>query len=334
MDGTRYSLREFRETDYGALAAIQNAVEPDEPVSAESLRHMIQSFQDSSRPRHLVVEDRRSGEVVGTGSIFMMPFESDPAKQWIVGSVLPSRQREGIGSCLYDTLLSEAKRREAIGLQCRVRENSVSGRTFVTKRGFRERRRVWRSCLDVASADTSPLASLVRTLTAEGIELTTLSREGVNDPEVLQRLHDLDVVTGKDEPREGIYTPISLDQYRRFFFEGENFLPNSWFLAKVGSQYVGVSSGAREPAQPQVLQQHFTGVRPEFRRRKIAQALKMMLIDFARQNGYARIETSNDSVNVPMWSLNQGLGFQKVHEVIQFECDLGDATKGEAPAGP
>jgi mycothiol synthase len=332
MDETRYSLREFRETDFDALAAIQNAIEPDEPQSVESLRHVIQSFAQSSNSHLIVVEDRRSGEVVGTAAIFTMPFESDPTKQWIMGMVLPSRQREGIGSYLYDTLLAEARQREATGLRCQVRENSVAGRAFLAKRAFVERRRIWRSSLEVASVDTSQLASLVRAIASGGIEFTTLSREGVNDPQVLKRVHDLDAVTSKDVPRDGTYTPLSLEEFRRFFLEGENFLPDAWFLAKEGNQYVGISSGAREPAQPQVLQQYYTGVRPEFRRRKIALALKLMLIEFAKRNGYARIETSNDSLNAPMWTLNEGLGFQKVHERIQLECDLGEATKQRGPA--
>jgi len=326
MDQTRYSLRELRETDFDALAAIQNEIEPDEPVSGESLRHLTQSFGLASNLYQVVVEDCRSGEVVATAGIFTVISEGVPTIQWVVVNVLPSRQREGIGSYLYETLLTEARKREARGLRCYVRENSAAGRAFLAKRAFRESRRKWRSSLDVDSADISQLASLVRTITSEGIEFTTLSREGGNDPQVLQRVHDLDSVTGEDEPRDGAYSPLPFEQYRRFFLTGEHFLPDAWFLAKEGNQYVGITSGAREPAQPQVLQQYYTAVRSEFRQRKIALTLKLMLIDYAKRNGYARIETTNDSVNARMWRLNEGLGFQKVHELIQLECTLGKTT--------
>ena len=233
-------------------------------------------------------------------------------------------EREGIGTYLYHTLLEEARQRGANRLRCHVRESSAAGRAFLAERGFKERRRRWRSSLNIASSDIAQLASLVRTLASAGIGFTTLPREGLNDLEVLKSVHALDVLTGKDEPREGAYTPLRFEQYRRFFFEGENFLPDAWFLAKDGDQYVGITSGAREPAQPQVLQQYYTGVRPDYRRRKIALVLKLMLIDFATQNGYERIETWNDSLNAPMWTLNQGLGFQKVREQIQLECHLGE----------
>ena len=326
MDESRYSLRVFRETDFDALAAIQSAVAPDEPVSSESLRHLIEAFRQTANPHEIVVEDRRSVEVVATAAIFDLLEGSDPKTQGILINVLPSRQHQGIGSYVYGILLAKAKERGATRLQCNVRDDSAAGRAFVAKRGFRERRRRWRSRLEVASGDTSQLAPLVRTLASGGIEITTLSREGVNDLQVLKRIHDLDVVTGKDVPRNGAYSPFSFELFRRVYLEGENFLPDAWFLAREGNQYVGVSSGAREPAQPHVLQQYFTGVRPEFRRRKVALTLKLMLIDFAKRNGYARIETTNDSLNAPMWTLNRGLGFQKVREVIQLECDLGEVT--------
>jgi GNAT superfamily N-acetyltransferase len=326
MDESRYFSREFRDADYDALAAIQNAVNPDEPMSVESLRHMIESFRQYSEPHEIVVADRQSGEVVASGAVFRMPFEGDQSTQWIVGSVLPGRQREGIGSHLYDTLLAEARRRGATRLRCHVQESSAAGQKFLVKRKFVERRRTWRSSLDVDLADTSQLASLVHAIAAEGIEFTTLSREGADDLDVLHRVHELDAESGKDVPRDGKYAPPSFEDFQRFFFEGENFLPDAWFLAKEGGRYVGYSAAARELAQPKVLQQYYTGVRREARRRKIALALKLMVIDFAKRSGYARIETSNDSLNGPMWTLNQRLGFRKVRELIQFDYKLGGGS--------
>jgi RimJ/RimL family protein N-acetyltransferase len=149
----------------------------------------------------------------------------------------------------------------------------------------------------------------------------------------LNRIYDLDTETGKDVPRDGTYAPLPFEQFRRFFLEGDNALPDAWFLAKAGDRYVGVSSGAREPAQPEVLQQYFTGIRPEFRRKKIALALKLLLIDYAKKHGYARIETSNDSLNMPMWTLNLGLGFRKVRETIQFETQIATANGEHEPPG-
>lgn len=322
MDEARYSLRDFRGSDYDALAALQNAIDPEEPVSVESLRHMVESFREASQVYDVVVEDRHSKEVVGTGAVWLMPSEGDPKTMWIFGGVLPNHQRAGIGSFVYDTLLAEARRRGATGLRCRVSESSMAGRTFLAKRNFAESRRVWRSSLDVASADTSQLPALVRAAKLEGVEFTTLSQEGVNDPGVQREVYDLDSETGRDVPHDGTYSPFPFEEWRQFFLKGENALPDAWYLAKKGNRYVALTSAAREVAQPDVLQQFFTGTRSEVRRKGLARTLKLMLIDYAKTHGYARIETSNDSLNTPMWTLNRTLGFRKVRETIQFESHL------------
>ena len=322
MNEARYLLREFRDTDYEGLASLQTAIYPEEPMSAESLRHMVEGFRQTANPYQIVVEDRQSEEMVGIGAIFHLPFDADPRTQWLDILVLPDRQRQGIGTRLYSELLVEGNRRATTTLRCSVRESSASGRGFLARYHFVERRRVWRSSLDVASADLTRLDSLVTSISGRGIEFTTLAKEGIDDLEVLRRIYDLDAAAGKDIPRDGELAQPSFEEFRRFFFEGELVLPNAWFLAKQGSQYIGVSSAAREPAQPHVLQQYFTGTRREARRQKIALALKLMVIDFAKRNGFTRIETSNDSLNAPMWTLNQSLGFRKVRESIQLSLEL------------
>jgi GNAT superfamily N-acetyltransferase len=333
MDESRYHVREFRDTDYDALAAIANAVDPDEPVSAQSIRHMVESMRQSSDPHFFVVADRGSGEVVGTGVVFRPTFSREPTTQWIVENVLPDRQREGIGSALYDLLRAEAERRGAVHLRCAVLETSASGRSFVAKRKFVESRRTWRSRLDVSSADTTSLASLIQTARTEGIEYTTLAREGRNDLEVLHRVHELFNEASKDVPQDGEPADMSFQAFREFFLEGENALPDAWFLAKQGDRYVSVSSAAREPAQPQVLQQYFTGTRREARGKKLAVALKLMVIEFAKRNGYVHIETSNDSLNAPMWEINRRLGFRKVRETVQLDCSLVRPPGDPPPTG-
>jgi mycothiol synthase len=264
-----------------------------------------------------------------------MPFEDDPARPWISGEVRSSRQGQGIGTRLYDTLLAEAKQRGATGVRTTVRENSEVGRAFLARRAFVERRRTWRSRLEVATADTSRLPELTRALTAEGIELTTLAREGANDPVVQHRIHELDAVTGRDVPHTGAYTPLPFEEFQRFFFGDQNALPGAWFLAKQGDRYVGISCAGREPAQPTVLQQFYTATLPEFRRRRVALTLKLALIDYSQRNGFARIETSNDSLNLPMWTLNQRLGFQKLLETIHLENMFeGMPSPMGSPASP
>ena len=99
-------------------------------------------------------------------------------------------------------------------------------------------------------------------------------------------------------------------------------LPEAWFIAKIGAEYVADSWAQREAADPELLQQDFTCTLKEYRRRGLALTLKLSLIEYARRNGFRRIRTNNNSLNVPMWKLNEQLGFRKVSTTLQLEKSL------------
>ncbi|MBP1693528.1 MAG: hypothetical protein H6Q37_1411, partial [Chloroflexi bacterium] len=52
------------------------------------------------------------------------------------------------------------------------------------------------------------------------------------------------------------------------------------------------------------------GVLRTHRGRKIAQALKVIALRYARQNGAQVIRTDNDSLNAPILAINRKLGYQ------------------------
>jgi len=53
-----------------------------------------------------------------------------------------------------------------------------------------------------------------------------------------------------------------------------------------------------------------TGVLKEYRGRKIALALKLLAIRFARACGATYIRTNNDSQNAPILAINEKLGYK------------------------
>jgi GNAT superfamily N-acetyltransferase len=327
MDAARYSLRGIEETDYEAWASLGARIYPDHPISADVLRRLVEGTDVLGDPLpRLAVEERSSGELVAVGGLERNPYQWEPTRPWIFGDVHPEHRNRGIGSRLYEVVVDAARHRGATGLRATAREDDAAGLGFLVRRGFVERRRSWRSVLEVGSSDTSHLPALRAALSTQGIELTTLDREGASDVSVLRAVHELGVEAGRDMPRVGRYTPISFDEFQRFEVGGSSYLPEAWILAKRGERYVGLTSAYREAAQPDVLQQAFTGTLPEYRRRKIAEALKLSLHDYARSHGYARIITSNDSMNEAMWSLNRRLGFRKTGVRIHMELSFDPAA--------
>ena len=90
-------------------------------------------------------------------------------------------------------------------------------------------------------------------------------------------------------------------------------MPDAYFIAKDGADYVGLSYLRPREADPNCvepfnIQQLLTGVLPRYRRRGIAIALKIKTIDYARRHSFRRILTN--SSNPAMQALNAKLGFR------------------------
>ena len=60
----------------------------------------------------------------------------------------------------------------------------------------------------------------------------------------------------------------------------------------------------------------------DYRRRGIALALKLHGIAHAKEQGYKKIRTMNESTNRPMLNINERLGFEKRPAWISFAADL------------
>ncbi len=322
MSDETYRIREFRSGDYPAEARVWTRVDPGRVTSAEEIQRFEEKlFTPPMILFKVVVEQRASGEAAGFGYLQSDLESFDPATFWGLAAVDPDHQGNGLGRSLMRTVQLEAERRNARRLWAAVRLDDDRAVRFLERQGFTERRRSWRSRLDLSTAARLP--DRTEALAREGISFTTLAEEDLDRPEVLRDLYDLTNATSADEPRLGPFTPISFEQFVERDLHGPTFLADAFFLARAGGRFVAMSSLHRAEGQPEVLEQRFTGTRRDFRGRGIATELKRRTVEYGRTRGYRSIRTGNDSRNDPMLAINRKLGFRPEVQRIHAEKLLG-----------
>jgi mycothiol synthase len=286
----------------------------------------------------LAVELCGSGAAVAYGALQHTAFNFHPQKISISAVVDPTFQRQGIGTELYSRLEREAVARGAVCLWSSVLESDPRGIRFFERNGFSPLRRSWFSRLDLAKIDPQGFTDRSESLTRRGIRFTTLSAEGRDRPEVRDRLFRLSLLVSEDVPRLGDYTPVSFEQFAGYDLEGPGVLPEAYFLACEGAEYVGMSSLERELARPDTLRVGFTGTDPQCRGRGIASELKRRAVEYARDHAYRFLETYNDSLNRSIWAINEKLGFRQettwVHGEKSMIASKPDRDPNEPRPGP
>ena len=158
--------------------------------------------------------------------------------------------------------------------------------------------------LDLTAAHTDSDERLAR-LGSEGFEFSTLAAEQARWDGWLPALCALDNATRIGDPK----TPRSPEEFAARLVD-LNVDPARCVIVRLGCVYVGYSvlDGARSDAV--TIDQSWTGVRPEFRRRGIATALKVLGRDLARASGYSRVRTVLRTTNTAALALNERLGYR------------------------
>jgi GNAT superfamily N-acetyltransferase len=219
----------------------------------------------------------------------------------------------------------ELRAKGAIVVRSSARESMAHSLRWLGKRGFVEKMRNWESHLDVATVDAAKFADKANV--PEGVKIVTLAEERARDPGCLRGIFDMVNEIGPDIPNPDVYTATTYEMFLSGI-ENPDSLHDAYFLAKDGSRYVGISNLWRSEGSPDVLYQGLTGVVRAHRGRGLAWALKMRTIAYAREHGFRQIRTWNNTMNRPILSINEALGFVKQPVWITFEKDLAREATG------
>ncbi len=305
---------------YQGIAEILNALDPERRASALEIAEADKRRDPRFKYQRWIASEQ--DQIVGYGSYNQTIWFDHPQKFILWIGVQPEYQRQGIGAKLYETILHGLEPFDPLALRVTASADHPQSIRFLEKRGFEEVICDIPSELDVQSFDPTRFTGLEHRFRANGIEIKTLP-ELEDDPERDQKLYDLDWELSLSVPGDlaaGIGRR-GLEKYVEYAITGPSAIPEAFFIAVQGDEYIGLSH-VLSSERGISLYQGLTGVKPPYRHQGIGLAMKLRAIAYARATGYAIIKAENDAKNIPMLSLNARLGFVCLPDVITFETNL------------
>src|SRR5215510_5660365 len=281
-------LRPFHDPDWPMVSAIASARTGDDAPGHELWLRGRQKFDESRYfRRHYVVENAGRKQIVAYGAVeqsvylpkYRLLLLADP--QWL---------KRGAGELLLDRLMEDLREAEAITVSCRQYASETELVSLFESRGFAETSRLLDLRLEVAHVDVSTMTRFED----QGISISTFADERVRDARCVEKLYELTTLLSQDDVARGPFVPPAYNAREALLWmEMPYVLPDAYFIAKRGDEYVGVSDVSLFEAMPGGLTQGFTGVRREHRRRGLATALKLHAIAYAQSHGYRIIQSFN-----------------------------------------
>jgi GNAT superfamily N-acetyltransferase len=274
----------------------------------------VHSYRDSTQDYidYLVCED---GVVLGSGVGAIFAYR--PRRVDTLITVLAAHRRRGAGTALYEAISKWASQRRADELEVSVSGDDPESLSYAQRRGFTEDRRQVGLVLSLSSV--SPL----RVEPPAGIEIVTLAQR----PELARGMYEVDLEIHPDIPG---FDDVALEPFEDWMahnMQRPTDSPEAAFIALEDDEVVGFAKLSL--TAPTAAEHAMTAVKRAWRGRGIAGALKAAQINWALDNGYTELHTSNEKQNAPIQPLNARLGYRPGVERIHLVGTLiGEPSRG------
>jgi RNA polymerase sigma factor (sigma-70 family) len=319
-------LRPFHDPDWPTVSAIASARAGTDAPGYEYWVNRREKFDESRYfRRQYVVENERTKQIIAYGAVeqtvylpkYRLVLLSDP--EWL---------KRGAGSLLLDRLMRDLVEAKAITVSCRQYASESGLLELLMSRGFEEVSRVLDLRLNVGDADVSTFLPVLKRIEQQGITITTVAEERERDPRCVEKLYELTTLLRQDDPARGPLAPPAYNAREALLWlEMPYVLPEAYFIARRGDEYVGVADVSLFEAVPGGLTQGFTGVKREYRSYGLATALKINEILYAQSHGYKIIQSFNKPEQVAIRALNEKLGFALMFAHVTLEKCLRDVVE-------
>jgi len=313
----------YSDEDYVALSSTLNAIWPDRPMVPQAMKERDKRRDPNYFFQRLVVES--GGEIIAVGGCGESDWTHVPGKFFVNVQVHPDHQRQGIGTTLYDRIMSDLAERSPAIFESHAREDRPEGMDFLERRGYRRTLKDQMSQLLVADFDPAPFAWTSGQLEKVGVEIRTVAELVADGVEWEREMWELEYELLQDVPTDD---PVTKQPFERWldWHTHPSFIPEAYFIAIKDGRFIGVTSLWQSMAEKDMLHTELTAVVRDLRRKGIATALKVRAIEFARERGARAIKTENEENN-PMYDLNVRLGFRPIPAWWTYRKELNTTTE-------
>lgn len=305
-------------TDFDKIAELLTYAELDPTIEADLHEEEARVVPRKLRLRLSAVNEAE--QVVGYGTAVYYP--SEPAGLFhLMVVVEPACERQGVGTRLYKRLLEYTEAHGATVLAVDILEKFPHALAVAEKVGFRIHRHALNATLDLAEFDERPFVGLLEAVEAQGIRLFSLAEVG-NTPENVAKLYEINRIAVVDDPASLTRTFPAFDVWLKLIPGSPSFDPAGQLLAAAGERFVGLS-GIGYDEEAGIARTLTSGIHPDYRGRKLVQALKLMAIRYAKSRGATKIQTEMDAGNAPMMAVNRKLGFRTEPGYYALRKEIG-----------
>ena len=298
------------ERDFGQIAAWFALLE-EGALSEQGLKEYYEKRRE--RLIECVAEDEQ-GRLLG----FYWIYRSDPETCYIDLLVEPGERKQGVGGRLYQDLEGAVRDIQAKVLRANVSDADPESRAFADRRGFTERSHSIAMALDLEAFDDRPYEALIARLKSEGFQFTSMEELG-NTEEAQRKLYLLNEATGRDIPgSDGAPSWASFEDFQQSVCQAGRYRPGGQMVVidTATGAWAAMSAITRLEGTDHAYNLH-TGVDRPYRGRKIAQAVKVLALRYARNVlKVSSVRTHHNAQNAPMFAIDQKFGYRQTPGVF------------------
>lgn len=297
---------------YSELVTVERMMEEDAMIPLTGSLSRDENGKLTGHDRLRLIAENSDGKMIGYGHAWRAPWSPTGV---LYEQIIVNRQERGRGAGqeIYEALMNYTLEVGADRIVYDVRDDEPESIAFATARGFATERHLFESVIELGELGSTITNKPIAPTNAE-IKIATLADLSGEDME--KQLYELYRKTHRDIPGfEGEYMWYS--EWRMRKVDRADFDRTLVWIALDGDRPVGVVD-LLVFEQTQSVYNDYTCVDADYRGQGIASALKQRSIIEAAKRGFRYIRTNNDSLNIPMLTINRKLGFKPVPGYYQM----------------